>query len=159
MKDQTIILERKYIQLKQCLVDGKIELFEKEIAKLQFDELMEFSNYAYANYKGNDFLEDYYGIKVLGELTYLISTREILVLNPEKFEQDKFWDLVYIGLVSAAHHASDLGYYQDAEKYGLQVIKNPKLDKSILLSILSILATCANKKMILKKNYFIVKKC
>lgn len=154
MNQPIIILEKKYIHLKQLLIDGQIELFEIETAQLQFDELLEFSYYAFKSYSGQNFLEDYYGVKILGELTYLTTIQDIIVLNPKSFEEEKFRELIFKGLASAAHKSLDLGYFKDAEKYGCQVIKYPKIDNETLLTFLSNLAICANKNDDVQKELF-----
>lgn len=145
MDNLSLILDKKYIQLKQILIDGQGDKFEEEISKFQFDELLEFAYYAFKTYKGNDFTKDYFGIKILGELTYLCSTRELLVFNSSNFEEDKFWDLIFRGLGHASQTALNLGYYRDSERYGLQVINYPKIDTSDLTHFLSNLAICAHK--------------
>jgi len=154
MNQPLIIFEKRYFHLKQLLIDGKIELFENEISQLEFDEFLEFSNYAFKSYSGQNFFEDYYGVKIIGELTYLLSTRDIIVLNPKSFEVEKFWELIFRGLANAAQKSLELGHFKDAERYGRQVIKHPKIDNKTLLTFLSKLAICANANDDVKGELF-----
>jgi hypothetical protein len=75
---------------------------------LQFDELIEFSYYAYCSYKGIDFIQDYYGIKVIGELTYLSTLRDIIVFNSASFDENQFWEMIFKGLAFACDKAFKL---------------------------------------------------
>ncbi|OHE09663.1 MAG: hypothetical protein A2513_10095 [Sulfurimonas sp. RIFOXYD12_FULL_33_39] len=137
--------EEKYIKLKQLLIDGKYNLFENDLSKLEFDELIEFSHCAYENYDNKkDFLENYYGIKLLGEITYLITTKKLITINLGKSELNKFRELIFRGLASATEKSFQLGYYNDAEKYALSIINFHEIDNDIYLSFLSTLAHCAH---------------
>lgn len=137
--------EEKYIKLKQLLIDGKYNLFENDLSKLEFDELIEFSHYAYENYDNKkDFLENYYGIKLFGEMTYLITTKKLIAINIGKSELTKFKELIFRGLASATEKSFQLGYYNDAEKYALSIINFHEIDNDAYLSFLSTLAHCAH---------------
>lgn len=144
MSKEPIIFEKKYFELKQFLIDGMVEEFEKEIQMLSFNELFEFGYFSFATYKGADYLENYFGVKILGELTYLVSTRNLIIFNPEQFEEEKFSDMIFRGLASASEKAFDLGYYKDAEKYILRVIEFPNIDNVDEIGFLSKLAIIAN---------------
>lgn len=144
MSKEPIIFEKKYFELKQLLIDGEIDEFEKEIQMLSFNELLEFGYFSFATYKGDDYLENYFGVKILGELTYLVSTRNLIVYNPELFEEEKFSDMIFRGLAAASEKAFNLGYYKDAEKFTLRVIDFHNIDKVEEISFLSNLAIIAN---------------
>lgn len=141
-----IILDKKYFFLKQLLVNGNYDDFDNEVAKLQFDELVEFSYFAYRSYKGTDFSQDYYGVKIIGEFTYLSTLRDIIILNPADFDENQFWEMNFKGLAFACDKALKLGFYNDAEKYAKQIVRYPRIETEALISFLSVLATCANKK-------------
>ena len=158
MNKKSTQTEKKYFDLKQLLVDGKIDLFEIEVSKLQLDELFEFSYSAYKNYEEKGFIDDYYGIKILGEFTYLVSAKPLIILSPNKFDKEEFGEMIFKGLGYAAHKSFDLGYYQDAEKYAIQVIKYPDISKSDNLSFLSNLAICAHNKGDVQKELFYCEK-
>lgn len=137
--------EEKYIKLRQLLIDGKYNLFENDLSKLEFDELIEFSHYAYEKYDNKkDFLENYYGIKLFGEMTYLITTKKLIAINLSKSELTKLRELIFRGLASATEKSFQLGYYNDAEKYALSIINFHKIDNDAYLSFLSTLAHCAH---------------
>lgn len=146
LENLPIILKQEYFYLKQLLIDGKIDVFDFEIGKLQFNELLEFGRFCQKTYKGSDFLNDYFGIKILGEVMYLITKRDLLVLNPKEFDEQKFWDLTFRGIATAAEKSFDLGFYSDAEKYCLRVIEYPKINKKDAIGFLSKLAMIANIK-------------
>lgn len=137
--------EEKYIKLRQLLIDGKYNLFENDLSKLEFDELIEFSHYAYEKYDNKkDFLENYYGIKLFGETTYLITTKNLITINISESELTKLRELIFRGLASATEKSFQLGYYNDAEKYALSIINFHKIDNDAYLSFLSTLAHCAH---------------
>ena len=137
--------EEKYIKLRQLLIDGKYDLFENDLSKLEFDELIEFSHYAYENYNNKkDFLENYYGIKLFGEMTYLITSNNLIAISIDKSELSKFRELIFRGLASATEKSFQLGYYNDAEKYALSIINFHEIDNDTYLSFLSTLAYCAH---------------
>lgn len=140
----TIILKQRYVYLKQLLIDGRTNDFDSELAKLKFNELLEFGLFCQKTYKGNDFLNDYFGIKILGEVTYLITKRNLIVLNPKEFDEQKFWELTFSGIASAAQKSFDLGFYNDAEKYCLRVIEYPNITTKDAIGFLSKLAIIAN---------------
>lgn len=137
--------KEKYIKLRQLLIDGKYNLFENYLSKLEFDELIEFSHYAYENHNNKkDFLENYYGIKLFGEMIYLITTKNLIAISIDKSELSKFRELLFRGLASATEKSFQLGYYNDAEKYALSIINFHEIDNNTYLSFLSTLAHCAH---------------
>lgn len=144
MSEEPIIFEQKHFQLKQLLIDGKIDEFEKEIQMLSFNDLLEFGYFSFKTYKGDDYLKNYFEVKILGELTYLISTRNLIIYSSEQFEEKKFSDMIFRGLAAASEKAFNLRYYKDAEKYTLRVIDFPNIDKVEEISFLSNLAIIAN---------------
>lgn len=151
--------EEKYIKLRQLLIDGEYDLFEDNLSKLEFDELIEFSHYAYENY-GNkkDFLENYYGIKLLGEMTYLITTKKLITINLGNSDLAKFKEFIFRGLACATEKSFQLGYYNDAEKYALSIINFHEINDVDYLSFLSTLAHCAHYQKDVTKELSYCKK-
>ncbi|MFT7004857.1 MAG: hypothetical protein ACJAWW_002223, partial [Sulfurimonas sp.] len=154
MNKQNPITEKKCIKLKQLLIDSKYTLFEKEASKLEFNELIYFSNYVYENYNNKkDFYENYYAVKLLGEMTYLITTKSVTI-NIDKNELNKFKKLIFKGLANASEKAFNFGYYNDAERYALAIINYHNVNNDDYLSFLSTLAHCANYQNNPKKELY-----
>lgn len=138
------LFDKKYLELKQLLIDGKVQEFEQKLDLLEFDELFEFGNFSEQTYQGKDFLSDYFGIKVLGEISYLVATKEIIVFANKNFNPDNFINITFNTLAFATEKLFDLGYYTDVAKYSLILLEYPDLNKEFKISILSYLATIAN---------------
>ncbi len=144
MKSPLAILKQRYIQLNQLLIDEKIDSFEQEIFKSQPIELFEFLLYCQKCFQDDDFFNNYFGIKLLGEITYLLSIQNLMVTNPKNFDEVGFRDKIFKGLAYATQKAFDYGYYKDAEKYALRVIEYPRIEKNAAIAFLSKLAIIAN---------------
>ena len=85
--------------IRQLLIDGKYDLFEEELSKLEFEELIKFSYNKYeSSNKKEKFSEDYYGVKILGEMMYLITTKNLVVLSKSDFDIEEFKKMILSGL-------------------------------------------------------------
>jgi len=135
-------IKKKYQNLKQLLIDGKSDIFENKIAQLQFDELFNFYEYIY-NQDREAFAKNYYGIKILGELAFIISVRNLIVLD-KSLNISKLKKFMLGALQNSTKKLCELKYYYESEKYALTILKYYDVSDRDELTTLSILAECAH---------------
>ena len=119
-------MKEDHVRLKDLLNFGEFELFEKEVSKLELDEIANFFRFTIDFNKG-DLLKDYHGVKILGELMYVLFTRNFFGANNSSLESGESAGIGFHALASATSRAFELGYYNDAEKYGQQLIRYPEI--------------------------------
>jgi hypothetical protein len=139
------MIKKDYIRLKDLLNFGEFELFEKEVLELELDEIANFFRFI-MDFNQGDLLKDYHGVKILGELMYVLFSRNFFGENSSSLESGESTNIGFHALASATSRAFDLGYYNDAEKYGQQLIRYPEISSKNLLTFLSTLAMCAHQK-------------
>lgn len=139
---KNINMKEKYQELKQLLIDGENDMFENEIAQLKFDELVSFYGYIY-NQDREAFEKNYYGIKILGELGFILSVRNLVVLD-KSFNIGELRKFMLSALQHATKKLCELKYYNDSEKYALTILKYYEISDRDKLTTLSILAECAH---------------
>lgn len=139
------MIKEDYIRLKDLLNFGEFELFEKEVSELELDEITNFFRFI-IDFNQGDLLKDYHGVKILGELMYVLFSRDFFGENSSSLDSGESNNIGFHALASATSRAFDLGYYNDAEKYGQQLIRYSGISNKDLLTFLSTLAMCAHHK-------------
>lgn len=137
-----LIINNKFVQLKNLLIDGLYEKFETNLDSLSNEELIYFAYFGSSTFKSSQ-KKEYYYHKLIGEVIHNLVSRKAFNGTISSDRNKKVLENAFGQLANSFETAFNSGFWIDVEKFGRCLIGYPDIDDEDYVYFLGLMASSA----------------